>query len=468
MVWNYLLQLGPVSVWRKVRSRLAEGQRNRKVAGIGAGRVVEASSGSGLGIGDPVVFFAPNHSLRWPRLSLDRRLVRPARTGTRASAAPDAREILAALRPLAGWSPDSGVPLDDATLGRALARLQSSGAVAEQGEGRVEAPTAPSHERLEARVGAAGTGRRTAVLFGLGHYAKTQVVPQVRRYLTLGAIHEIDPDQIAAASGLGAALDTSPQPRTDERYDAWFIAGYHHTHAALAVRALASGAYAVVEKPLVTTRDQFGELQRAMQGAAAPRLFACYHKRYSRLHEWARADLVAARGEPVDMHCIVYEIPLPALHWYNWPNAGSRLVSNGCHWLDYFLFVNDFSSVVDCGVQPLRGSDLLASVRLANGAQFAMSLTDTGSERLGVRELIELRAGHVTVRVRDASHYTAENSDRVLRRARVNPMAAYRRMYGSICRRITAGEDGDPVEWLRSTALMLDLEDALRTSARRR
>jgi hypothetical protein len=162
------------------------------------------------------------------------------------------------------------------------------------------------------------------------------------------------------------------------------------------------------------------------------------------------------------MHCLVYEIPVPALHWYNWPNSGSRVVSNGCHWLDYFLYMNDYSPVTGLEVWPLRGSDLAAYVRLDNGAQMTMSLTDTGSCRLGVREVVDLRAGDVTVRMIDATYYEAENGVRVLRRRRVNPMDAYRLMYESICRRIAAGRQGDPLESLRSSKLMLDLDDELK------
>jgi hypothetical protein len=184
------------------------------------------------------------------------------------------------------------------------------------------------------------------------------------------------------------------------------------------------------------------------------------------LHDWARADLGIRSGDRVDMHSMVYEIPLPVLHWYNWPSSGSRLISNGCHWLDYFLFVNDYAPVVERDVRAMRDRDLAVFVGLENGAQLAMSLTETGSQRLGVRDVTDLRAGDVTVRLIDATYYEAESSSRILRRKRVNPMDAYAIMYDSICRRVAAGESGDPAESLRSTDLMLDLEEELRRKRR--
>lgn len=457
MVWNYVRHIGPVAVWRKIRSRLAEQRRNRKVAAIGVGIVVEAPPESGFGSGQRVMFYAPNHSLYWPSVCLDLRLISPANdavdsgeSGPMSSALPEP------LRQYAGWSPMSGMPLDSAVTQRELRRLAASC--------RSSAPASTSlatagRERLVAEV--APANQLSAAIFGLGNYAKTQIVPPVRRHLRLCAIHEIDPDQISSAADLGVTLDTDPWPRDAERYDAWFIAGFHHTHARIALRALQDGAYAIVEKPLVTTRPQLELLETALKSARKQRLFTCFQRRYWRINAWARSDLGIAAGDAVDMHCIVYEIPLPTMHWYNWPNSGSRLVSNGCHWLDYFLFMNDWSPVTSHNVHPLRGSDLAASVRLENGAQLVMSLTDTGSERLGVRDVIELRASDATVRIVDATYYSAENTSRVLRKRRVNPMRAFGTMYDTICRRITRGEEGDSPESLRSSALMLDLEDAL-------
>lgn len=456
MVWNYLRRVGPVAVARKIRSRLAESLRNDKVAGVGIGRVLEAPAGAAVRAGQRVAFFAPNHSTRWPRLVLDSRLVAPVMGAPPRDSASSRGVLPDALRRYAGWSPHSGIAIDAEPVREAMSEV----ACVDVAESREPATTLPVVDRIERTP--RGDGRRSAVVFGLGNYAKTQVVPHVRRHLRLEAVHEIDPDQIAGATSLGVTLDSSPWPRDGERYDAWFIAGFHHTHADLAVRALRDGAYAVVEKPVVTTRAQLAEIRAALAETSGQRLFACFHKRYSRLNEWARHDLAVPSGAPVDMHAIVYEIPLPALHWYNWPASGSRLVSNGCHWLDYFLYMNDFSRVRDYDVQPMRGRDLVARARLDNGAQLVLSLTDTGSQRLGVRDVIDLRVTDVTVRLIDATEYASESSSRVLRRGRVNPMEGYGRMYDTICRRIVRGEPGDVPSSLASTVLMLDLEDLLR------
>jgi predicted dehydrogenase len=307
--------------------------------------------------------------------------------------------------------------------------------------------------------------RPSAVLFGLGNYAKTQILPVIRRQLRLEAIHEVDPDQLATARGFNTTLDTSPRPREGESYDVYFLAGFHHTHAELAVHALRGGGYAVVEKPVATTRRQLQLLKETAMRGVGRGFFACFHKRYSRLDGWAREDLGAGDGKPIDMHALVYEVPIPFHHWYNWPASGSRLVSNGCHWLDYFMWLNAFSPIVESEVHRLRGRDLVVLGRLENDARFVMCLTDTGSSRLGVRDVIELRSGNVTARLIDGTSYVAESSQRVLRRRRTNPIGAYERMYSEICRRIVAGAPGDSVESLRSAEWTLALEDELADDA---
>jgi predicted dehydrogenase len=173
-------------------------------------------------------------------------------------------------------------------------------------------------------------------------------------------------------------------------------------------------------------------------------------------------DLAKRNGQAVDMQCIVYEIPLPPLHWYNWPNSGSRLISNGCHWIDYFMFVNDYADVEDYGVWKPRGSDVCTYIRLNNQAYFTMSLTETGSQRLGVRDIIQLRWGPVTITMTDSASYESEDGNRTVRRRKVNPMHAYRNMYRKIAEKISKGEPGDTLESLSSSRLVLLLEDAVR------
>lgn len=464
MVWAYLGRVGPAAVIRKIHSRLAETGRNRKVAGVGVGHVLAAPLGSGLFEGDRAAFFAPNVPEEPDSVVCDTCMVLHVSALSLEDMGVDMTSGLPeALAEYVGWSPYSGIAFDETAVAGAIGRTVAASLAlwrAASAPQEDKPPPREACERLETRR-EPRPGRPTAVLFGFGNYAKTQVLPVLRRRFDLRCIHEIDPEQVATAAHLGVALDTAPMPREHEAYDAWFIAGFHHLHAPLADHALEQGAYAVTEKPVATTWDQLVTLESALVKPGAGRLMACFQRRYSPMNDWAAADLALADGRPVHYHCIVYEIPLPSRHWYNWPNSRSRLTSNGCHWLDHFLFLNNYAAVVEHSVRRLANGDLPVVVSLENGAAFTMLLTEHGSERLGVRDHVELRAGDVTVKMTDQAVYEAESSSRVLRRRSVNPTLCYRRMYESIARTIRRRGEGDAPESLLSTRLTLMLEDEL-------
>jgi predicted dehydrogenase len=312
------------------------------------------------------------------------------------------------------------------------------------------------------KVRARATRKKRGVLFGYGHYAKTNILPNIRRHIEVAAIHEVDPTQTPEVSKRELCWDTAPVPRDDADYDVYLIAGYHHTHAPLSVAALERGAYAVSEKPIAVDEEQLDALLAAMEKSEGG-YFGCFHKRYTRMNDYAIRDLRQPVEAPIDYHCIVYEVPLPDLHWYRWPNSKSRLVSNGCHWIDHFLYLNGFEEVRSMELGQSPSGTINCAVTLENGAYFTMALTDKGSERIGLQEYVELRAGQVTVRMVNNASYLAENRTRVLRKLQFNKMATYKLMYKTIAERIARGEEGDTAQSVRvSTRLILDLEDRLK------
>jgi len=367
------------------------------------------------------------------------------------------------LARVGGWSEWSGIELDESLAGDAGRACAATLAGAPW---RDAARLDTSDGEIVTSVGgpkrvpaARGRGRRApAVLVGFGNYAKTTLLPHVGRSLDIRAVHEIDPLQLGPkAPDAPIAWSTDPEPDLSG-FDVVLAAGYHHTHAPLAAEALRRGKVAVVEKPLATTHEQLKRVDDAARSGGG-RLFLCFQRRYSRLNDYAREDLGVAGGEPIDYHCVVFEEPLPARHWYSWPSSGSRLLSNGCHWIDHFLYLNGFAREQRLDVRSPRPDLINATVTLDNGAVFTMVLTDAGSRRVGVREHVELRAGEVTVRITDASKYEAESSTRRLRRASVNKLDAYRRMYRTIGERIADGLPGDDAEAdLLSARLTLDLD----------
>lgn len=462
LVWNYFGRVGVQQTLRKIHSRFKETKRNRKVAAIGVGVVIETpSSNEFLAAGDRVIFFAPNHPQEPIYICVNTAFITKYCGQINESPSPfdPVKNCPSDLHSYIGWSPYSEVVPDKLTIGKALNSIAEYLKIPKESVQTAHINSTPYRDHTANTV--SNENKPTAVLFGLGNYAKTQIIPNIKRYLSLKRVHEIDPDQLLFFSNKShIGLDTAPVPRDKTLYDSWFIAGYHHTHADLAITALEQGSYAVVEKPIFTCIDQYQKFIDTVPKNAKSKFFVCFNKRYSELHNWAIKDLAKQNSQSIDMQCIVYEIPLPDLHWYNWPSSGSRLISNGCHWIDYFMFVNDYSKVLDYGVWKPRGGDICVYTRLENNAYFTMSLTDTGSKRLGVRDIIQLRSGASTITMVDSASYESERENRIIRRGKVNPMHAYGNMYRKIAAAIHQGKEGDTLESLRSSQLVLLLEDA--------
>ncbi len=477
LLWNYLQEVGFVEVWRKVVSRMQEKYRNEKFVSFGIGEIVQVPSGGTHAIGEAVAFIAPGFPACIERIVLPEDFFIGLPIGVSESPRDDVIRYLSACDPpslrgdwwkkLRGWTAYSGYELHEwerselaKCLGELVAKVDWSSA-------RLLSTRPPTQVREKTeykpteRRGASHKRRKRGVLFGYGHYAKTNILPNIHRQIEVAKIHEVDPTQIPPISHGSPGWDTGPIPRDDSDYEVYLIAGYHHTHAPLAVAALAVDAYAVVEKPLAVDANQLTELLAAL-GTSNGGYFGCFHKRYSPLNDYAITDLRQSVEAPIDYHCIVYEVPLPDLHWYRWPNSKSRLISNGCHWIDHFLYLNGYDEVESMDLDQSPSGTLNCSVTLRNGAYFTMALTDKGSERIGLQEYVELRAGDVTARMINNSSYLAENSSRVLRRFRVNKMVTYKLMYKAIAERIARGEQGDTAQSIRvSTKLILDLEDRL-------
>ncbi|SIO55249.1 Predicted dehydrogenase [Singulisphaera sp. GP187] len=478
LIHNYLPEIGPRLVLRKILSRTRERVRNMKHVSCGLGRVLD-TRGDTFAQSDPVVFLAPFHPRCVDRVVLNDALIRrisPERWQKAESWLRDGTihygefdqelEGTRSWKDWAGWSSDSGIGIEREAIEVFLEGIEDKLLQGPGATRTLEVPPRETSERSQPQpampaADSTATPSRRAVVFGLGNYAKTSLIPNIDSGIRVETVHELDPTQLGLIASFPYACDTSPIARADESADVYFIAGYHHTHADLAVHALNQGIHAVVEKPLATDAAQLSRLLKAMETTKAS-LFACFQKRYLVFNSSIREDLRVARGEPVSCHSLVFEIPLPEKHWYNWPRSRSRLVSNGCHWIDHFLFLNNYSRPIKQALWLAADNSMTALLDLENGASFSMTLTDRGSSRIGIQEHVEFRANGATATITNGSRYFAESSRQVLRKHSINKLSVYKEMYREITRRISKGGVGDSVKSVQvSTQTMLDLEDEL-------
>jgi len=465
LLYNYVREIGFFSTLAKVVSRMNETARNEKYLSVGFGSVLDG------GQYRAVYFIAPFHPACADVVVCSRALIMFVGEKT----APIADGIIhigvgiggqliadsSSIRSLGGWSQFSGISLPvidwkmvKEAVDRCLAEKKPAQTLMSPRPIHTEKPA--EQQRGEPRIG--------ATLLGFGNYAKTVILPNLPKDLSITRIHEVDPLQLTPDTYAKYHCDSSPDISPADGNKVFFIAGFHHTHASLAIDALNRNACAVVEKPLATTGEQLQHLIYAMEKSKG-KYFSCFHKRYLKFNSHIRQDLGIGSEEPINYHAIVYEVPLPKRHWYRWPNSCSRVVSNGCHWLDHFLYLNNFCEVESQAVFEAPDETINASVVLANGACFSMILTDVGSERLGVQDYIELRQNRTTIKMLNGGFYEAESSSRIMRRASCSRMDSYRRMYREIGNAIIGDKNGDSLASLEVSArLTLAIEAELNES----
>ena len=293
-------------------------------------------------------------------------------------------------------------------------------------------------------------------LFGFGHHARTNIVPNIPKPFVLRRVHDLDP--CALIDLPHPDLDTSPFPQSLPHCDVVISAGYHHLHSEVVCRALELGKPVICEKPLFTDSENIERLLALLDGG--PPLCVAFHKRYDIATEYLRADLPIHR-EPVSYHCVVHEVTLPANHWYRWPDVGSRILSNGCHWIDHFLFLNDYCKATRVEADRLPNGEIHCAIELENDSVFSMILSDVGSNRTGTRERITINAAGHTATIVDFQDYTAEDSRRVIRKATLDKLGAYERMYPVMFQKLSMGQGDSVKSIVRTTEITLALDAQL-------
>lgn len=472
MLGEYIREIGWRAVYLKARSRLAERGRNQKFYSIGIGKIIETRDCKDYSPNDQVVFIAPMHPAACERVVLPPTLVRRIdetlylqyahidgiQHYSQADADAESRLILPEL---AGWHPESGIKIDHGRLTTCLEKAESRWRQLELKSSLLRGAVRDRQATTATEPVIADPGNISAALYGLGNYAKSQLIPNLDARIQICEIHEIDPTQLGNPANFKARVTTSSEFSPDSGCQVFFAAGYHHTHADIASKAIEAGGIAVVEKPVVTTRQQLNqllELDRRYPG----RLFSCYHMRHNPLFAEARRDLDVAAGAPIHITSDVYEVALPPHHWYNWPTSRSHLVANGCHWLDHFLFMNNYAKPLKYKANRAGNGDSVVQVELANGACLFLHLTHLGSPRIGVQDHVVMRAGNNTVSVSNGSIYKFEDELCLRRSFTGNRMNAYRQMYRNISAAIVANQPGDSHDALRYTnELILELDAML-------
>lgn len=470
LLLNYFPVVGFHGLFTKTWSRLREERRNEKYVSCGMGKIIETADNKIFSEGELVSFAAPWHPALAERVVLPKELIFKIDKFDMPGMSTD--EIL--YSPIGGskpqdiwwkdikaWSVYSGVEISKEIQNKLSEGLKKEIKDTDWNKSqKIFIQNAELVAEVKGEIANRRTDKKIGVLFGYGNYAKINIIPYTKPFVDIKSVHEIDPTQIVFEQGI-QRWDSSPFSRKDENYDVYFVASYNHTHVPITLRALEQGAYVVVEKPVVNDYDELNELEKALRKSGR-KLFIGFHKRYGTFNKFALKDLGVKYGEPISYHSIVYELLQPEFFWYNWPVSRSTFFANGCHQIDHFLHLNNFSKPINSDIKLLQDNAVEVWIELENGATFTTTFSEKGSLRVGPRDIVELKVHGKNIRITDAIKYQSEDNHRIIRRKRIFKTDSYRDMYGEIGRKIANNEDGDSIESvLVSAKIMLDLEEKL-------
>jgi predicted dehydrogenase len=308
----------------------------------------------------------------------------------------------------------------------------------------------PADTMLRLKAGARPTGTAVAVL-GAGDYTRTEIIPALRKAgLPLYSVANREP-QIAAIVGRehGFVLATTDSDRAIAELPApglVIVATAHDSHARLASAALKAGHRVFVEKPPAVTSEDVNELADGMR--RHPGMVEIgFNRRYHPLVRRARARLRREKG-PVSICCTVKELAFEPDHWYFWPNQGTRITGNLCHWIDLAVFLIDGSPLPVSltlsprlpGTEPGSDEERVLTVTFADGSLLTVLATIRGDDIRGVQEQLEIRRGRTTITIDDLwkMRVRSEGFERYSRTVFRNK--AHAAMYQEALGRVVAGQ----------------------------
>lgn len=240
-------------------------------------------------------------------------------------------------------------------------------------------------------------------VIGAGNFARAVLLPEFKKLpnmvlRTLVTSRGATAEHGRAAFGFERASTNPDDVFADPDINAVLIATPHHSHANLAVRALAAGKAVFVEKPLALSREELNAVITA-RNASKAFMTVGFNRRFSPMIGDARV-LLARHVGPKMLLLRVNAGPPPAQGWLIDEREGGRIVGEGCHFVDLarHLVGSRITSVYALGVSSARpvADDAVISLEFADGSTAAIVYTGLG-DAAAPKERIEAFGGGAAI-----------------------------------------------------------------------
>ena len=244
---------------------------------------------------------------------------------------------------------------------------------------------------------------------GLGLWARGNLIPFLLRDPRVQLVMGVDRDPIRLHQSADLfhipIISTDPAELcSSDEVEAVFISTWHDSHAEIASMALKAGKKVFVEKPPALNYDQLHMLVSAMKGLEKPFLAVGYNRVHSTLTKIIGSGISVEEGQ-VTITAIVREPTIPQTHYYYWPHMGSRIVSNGSHWIDYAYHllqprVPKDIQIISALTENAQENNVIL-MRYADGSLVTLIFSDRGESLIAGDEYIDIRCGDTQFMIQD-------------------------------------------------------------------
>jgi hypothetical protein len=192
-------------------------------------------------------------------------------------------------------------------------------------------------------------GAKAVVAFvGAGAYASGVLVNAFSRtnarLKAISSATGVSAVHVAKKFSIEQAATDSQALLQDLDVNALVIATRHNSHAGWVMDGLRHGKHVFVEKPLVLTREELGDLTAVYNSLEEkPILMVGFNRRYSP-HVTKMKTLVAAKKQPMSLLMTVNAGMIPADHWTQDRSiGGGRIIGECCHFIDLLRYLTGHS-----------------------------------------------------------------------------------------------------------------------------
>ena len=244
-------------------------------------------------------------------------------------------------------------------------------------------------------------------LLGAGNFARHTLLPALKgmrgvEFIGIASVSGRPAAELAKRYGFRYATSEDQQILSDKKVNAVAVLTRHHLHASQTLAALKAGKHVFCEKPLALSEKEIASIEKGLAKKGAPLLTIGFNRRFAPLSKQL-ATFLENRSQPLAAHYRVNAGPLVATHWLNDPaRGGGRLVGEGCHFIDYLIFLAG-AAPVSVSAMALPGEEgylqdnVQVNLRFADGSLGTLTYLSNGDRSLPKERLEVFCAGKVAV-----------------------------------------------------------------------